>query len=149
MHKPHVLAIGNSLLKGIQTKDLTSKCHVDKVNAANISYALSHVDSLSDPPDCIALQVISNEANLHDNPRQTINNTTDKINEFVDLVQHKWSNCKVLVSLAPPRADHHVTSSIQCMINRSVHCDLSGKPGTLVVGHSDFAYNGWSCEELV
>jgi lysophospholipase L1-like esterase len=34
------------------------------------------------------------------------------------------------------------------MINRSVHCDLSGKPGTLVVGHSDFAYNGWPYEEL-
>ena len=61
--KPSVLLLGNSLLKGIKERALSSKCNVEKAHASSVTEARECIDERSPKTntDCVCLQLITNE----------------------------------------------------------------------------------------
>ena len=64
-----------------------------------------------------------------------------------DIIHERWSLCKPVIGLAPPRADDKISANIQNAINSSLRLHLAERSVTCI-GLEDFGYNGYTNREL-
>ena len=118
INKPTVLLVGNSHLKHINTRALSNRCTVSKMDAPTIELAREQILKYEGPqPKCVVVQEITNEAKASGNPKDIANKCVEDVESTLDVIQDRWPECKVIVGLAPPRGDSDRAANIQTNVN--------------------------------
>ena len=146
--KSQVLILSDSIAKDVSARNVTDKCLINKVHVSEVEKAQEFVRQTSDSYQCVIIQLVSDEIKKPVNPKVLIKDTADQIIDLVHVCQQKWVDCKVIMSLALPRADNDNYASLQDMVNGSIEYDLRSIENVLVLKHFDMCYQGWPLQKL-
>ena len=135
---PTVLLIGTSNIKFIKEDKLTPFAKVIKQIGYTLDETYQFISSSElTSPDLFLFHPFTNDIKRYD-PKQCV----DKMNHSIEVVQHKWSQSKIIISLATPRADefhHHTNGQI---LNTLLEQHVLENQSVTTLNHSNMLHDG-------
>lgn len=135
---PTVLLIGTSNIKFIKEDKLTPFAKVIKQIGYTLDETYQFISSSElTSPDLVLFHPFTNDVKRYD-PKQCV----DKMNHIIEVVQNKWPQSKIIISLATPRADefhHHTNGQI---LNALLEQHLHENQSVTTLNHSNMLHDG-------
>jgi hypothetical protein len=143
--RPTVLMVGNSHLKYVNTRALSNRCEIIKLEAPTIIQAREQIMKYNGPrPQCVVVQEITNEAKSPGNPKVIVSQCVDDYESTMDVIQNRWPETETIIGLSPPRGDSDRAANIQSSINAQLR--LMDR-GTLI-NFDEFGDNGYPIHDF-
>ena len=136
--QPTVLLIGTSNIKFIKEDKLTPFAKVIKQIGYTLDETYQFISSSElTSPDLVLFHPFTNDIKKYD-PKQCV----DKMNHIIKVVQHKWPQSKIIISLATPKADefhHHTNGQI---LNTLLEQHVLENQSVTTLNHSNMVHDG-------
>jgi ribA/ribD-fused uncharacterized protein len=98
---PHVMLVGNSLLKGVRADKLSHAFTAENVPAYTITEAKTFIENITTHPQAVAFQLTTNDVRADISTSDIAN----QYKELIDTTQKNLPNTKIVISQAPRRRD--------------------------------------------